>query len=931
MRIKRFKKILIVAISSVALFFNTKVYAQNITKEQLESILPSEITIPINSSYFSNDENYLLYRDATSQNITYIIRNLFINKFEEIGLQNLGSYTVNEYDKNADMCIYISTSETSDDVLIDANTYIQHFISKKDYFQFYYRISLKDKTYISIPVKIYLSNIENVYTNELKQLYDSISDEYILTIKDAYNIHIEKSKLDDFNAENKLYLNHVGIFESENIKFDTRYVYSYNYENSTLNLNDDFLLDISMLANNQYVAQKYVKYTVNNIINIPSNISNDEESIINYITEYFKNEYFKNEKIEVKYINNKDYVLYIDDHIKCLLSVSKNLDAMYSGGHGTKNDPYLISKPQDLYNIRYNLNAYYKLINDIDLLYDTTNIDGKFYNDGSGWLPISYDTDNNIYNYEIKFEGDEFNGTLDGNNHSITGLYINRYNTDYIGLFGYIGRNGVVKNVIIKSVDIQGSHAIGIIAGENHGIIRNVRTTGLVHYEKSDNNRHTYIGGIVGINYGQIINTYNFATVSAIIEKKLYETRGAGIASYNGIEGGWSGSIGYIKNCINFGNVTVINKYKTDGQAYAGFLASAAGIVELNSAYAKDVANFGNIYGNLVSGLIEYNNAYVLYNGYNAGNLKLYKDFYIGKDKLYRYSTVGSSDYPIYGLYGIKYTDDDVISYKESRIEYEDNPIEMELYLNKSSNQFDTFDFNNDWQYFDNFTFPLIKGMNIQFPIYNKSINDDEIIIDLDNQQYKLNYVFNNFEYDRLLFESSSDKVNINDDGIIKLNDNEQSEKIETTITIRTLLSNQSISKKIIIKNNKITLREKVISSGYKIENKFVYGFNLNETVNSIKSKLGNDVEIITSTKIISTGTKFKYKDELYTAVMFGDISGDGLINSADLLKIRQHLLGTSVLSDAYFTAADINHDNNINSADLLRVRQHLLGTKPIE
>ena len=55
------------------------------------------------------------------------------------------------------------------------------------------------------------------------------------------------------------------------------------------------------------------------------------------------------------------------------------------------------------------------------------------------------------------------------------------------------------------------------------------------------------------------------------------------------------------------------------------------------------------------------------------------------------------------------------------------------------------------------------------------------------------------------------------------------------------------------------------------------------------------------------------------------------MINSADLLKIRQHLLGTNILSGAYFLSSDINYDYTINSADLLRVRQHLLGTKPIE
>ena len=62
-----------------------------------------------------------------------------------------------------------------------------------------------------------------------------------------------------------------------------------------------------------------------------------------------------------------------------------------------------------------------------------------------------------------------------------------------------------------------------------------------------------------------------------------------------------------------------------------------------------------------------------------------------------------------------------------------------------------------------------------------------------------------------------------------------------------------------------------------------------------------------------------------------GDLSGDGLINSADLLLVRQYLLGSKSLNGVYFYAGDINNDKLINSADLLRVRQHLLGINIIK
>ena len=111
-----------------------------------------------------------------------------------------------------------------------------------------------------------------------------------------------------------------------------------------------------------------------------------------------------------------------------------------------------------------------------------------------------------------------------------------------------------------------------------------------------------------------------------------------------------------------------------------------------------------------------------------------------------------------------------------------------------------------------------------------------------------------------------------------------------------------------------------------------VSGFKIGEKINDIKGKLKNsDITISSSTNIISTGVEFSYLGEKYTSVLYGDISGDGKINSADLLKMRQHLLGTKTLSGAYKKAAALVNRKTINSADLLRLRQYLLGIKNIE
>lgn len=68
-----------------------------------------------------------------------------------------------------------------------------------------------------------------------------------------------------------------------------------------------------------------------------------------------------------------------------------------------------------------------------------------------------------------------------------------------------------------------------------------------------------------------------------------------------------------------------------------------------------------------------------------------------------------------------------------------------------------------------------------------------------------------------------------------------------------------------------------------------------------------------------------------YPVVIYGDVSGDGVISSKDLLMAQKHILGLSKLSQTAFAAADSSKDGKLTSSDLLRTQKQILGLiKPI-
>lgn len=57
-----------------------------------------------------------------------------------------------------------------------------------------------------------------------------------------------------------------------------------------------------------------------------------------------------------------------------------------------------------------------------------------------------------------------------------------------------------------------------------------------------------------------------------------------------------------------------------------------------------------------------------------------------------------------------------------------------------------------------------------------------------------------------------------------------------------------------------------------------------------------------------------------------GDTNGDGTVDIIDLIRLKKHIAGVMTLTGIDFDTADIDKNGILNSADLTRIRKILLG-----
>ena len=161
--------------------------------------------------------------------------------------------------------------------------------------------------------------------------------------------------------------------------------------------------------------------------------------------------------------------------------------------NGTSGSPTLISTAAELVQLSDDSNGataltgYYKLDADIDLA-------------GCEWTPIG--------NHSVSSRW--FQGTLDGNGHTISNLSITS-GSNQLGLVGYTYQ-GTIKNlgVVDASISVGAStFDVGIVVGRARGTVSNVFSSGSVSGDRR-------VGGLVGSmeSLGAISNSYSTATVT---------------------------------------------------------------------------------------------------------------------------------------------------------------------------------------------------------------------------------------------------------------------------------------------------------------------------------------------------------------------------------------------------------------------------------
>lgn len=292
-------------------------------------------------------------------------------------------------------------------------------------------------------------------------------------------------------------------------------------------------------------------------------------------------------------------------------------------GSGTEADPYQIKTADDFAKMASNCTAdhkgtgeYFKMVNDIDF-------------GGKTASPVQLPAIGKDGKATITKIAFGFDGTFDGDNHTIKGIYHTNNGNDaegkYNGLFGCIDKNGVVKNIIMGQDNyIESYNYVGTIASLNMGKIENcvnkaditasnafaggicaylVNGCGTIEKCKNYGNisAMSYAAGICGGSQSRSsITSYAYLVNECENHGNMSTKNGLGSA---GIAGAYSGTV---KKCTNYGNIDDTKGTAKSKQYTAGIVSCPSYAVDIdgcvNNGTVNGVNNVAGIVGNVMKG-----------------------------------------------------------------------------------------------------------------------------------------------------------------------------------------------------------------------------------------------------------------------------------------------------------------------------------------
>lgn len=155
----------------------------------------------------------------------------------------------------------------------------------------------------------------------------------------------------------------------------------------------------------------------------------------------------------------------------------------FGGGNGSSEEPYRICAPEQLNAIGAGTNflgAHFVVARGVDM-------------DGFENFTIIGDDDN------------PFAGNFDGGGHSISNLVIES-TEDRAGLFGVLHEDGLLSEVVLHNIEISGARFVGGLVGINYGTIIDSHATGGVNGTRD-------IGGLAGASAGTVEGSSTAGTV----------------------------------------------------------------------------------------------------------------------------------------------------------------------------------------------------------------------------------------------------------------------------------------------------------------------------------------------------------------------------------------------------------------------------------